>query len=193
MKKQLGFMIDVRRCVGCRTCMAACKMENRVPDGAFRMKVYNQEGKIFYDRPTGEEQLELSWTPTPCMHCRKPACEKVCSVGAILKRDDGIVYIDHDKCIGCEKCVSECPYGVPAFMGEYKKADKCDMCKHRVDTGNLPLCVISCPSRAITFGEADNPDSDLSKAVNAGRAKRQSPHSVQWSRMGNSPREPDCA
>ncbi len=175
MKKQFGFMIDARRCVGCRTCMAACKMENRVPDGVFRMRVLNQEGKIYYDRPTGEKAPELSWTPTPCMHCNEPACAKVCPVDAILKRDDGIVYIDQNKCIGCEKCVTECPYGVPFMMNQYKKADKCDMCRHRVDVGNLPICAVVCPSRAITFGEVGSPDSDLAKAIKKSGAKQMFP------------------
>lgn len=163
---QYGMIIDQDRCVGCRTCMAACKMEHNVPAKVFRMKVFNQEGRITNDRVTTKNgKYQLSWTPVPCMQCREPACVEECPANAITKRDDGVVYIDQDKCIGCETCLSACPYGVPEMMEQYGVADKCDMCRHRIDTGKNPICVDVCPSRAISFGEIDSPASSLGKRV----------------------------
>lgn len=176
MKQQFGMMIDQSRCVGCRTCQVACKMENRVPDGVFRMKVYNQEGSMINDRPTmNNNTFALSWTPTPCMHCGSPKCIPACPVNAIIKRDDGIVYIDQDKCTGCEACIGACPYGVPDFMSAYKKADKCDFCRHRVDVGSNPICVESCPSRALSFGFVDNQYTPVAKKIKVAKAAQMNP------------------
>jgi Fe-S-cluster-containing dehydrogenase component len=93
-------------------------------------------------------------------------------VNAITKGGDGIVSIDQSKCSGCETCLTACPYGVPRFMNEYKIADKCDFCKHRVHTGRNPICVESCPARAIIFGELDEPFSRLGLKVKSEGAKQ---------------------
>lgn len=175
---QYGMIIDTKRCVGCRTCMVACKMEHRVPLGVFRMKVFNQEDSLTYDRPTLKSNglnYDLSWTPMPCMQCREPKCLPVCPTGAIVKRADGIVYIDDDKCNGCAECISACPYGVPMFMDDHNKADKCDFCRHRVDVGKQPICVDVCPSRAIEFAQLEPPYSDMAKRIAKKRVRQMYP------------------
>ena len=78
-----GFAINVHRCVGCRTCTVACKMEFRLPGGVQRMRVLNDAGETTYDVPVGTyPDLAFHWRPVPCQHCDEPPCTQVCPVGA---------------------------------------------------------------------------------------------------------------
>ncbi|MFC1893204.1 4Fe-4S dicluster domain-containing protein [Chloroflexota bacterium] len=100
---RLGIVIDLKRCVGCQTCMAACKVENLVPAGIYWNRVHDYE--------LGEyPNVSRTFLPVSCMHCENPPCQDVCPTGATFKREDGIVLIDQDKCIGCGYCAVACPY-----------------------------------------------------------------------------------
>jgi len=103
-----AMVIDLDRCVGCRACMEACKVENNTPEAAFWMYVFRLEEGEF-------PNTKLSFLPRPCMHCDNPPCVKVCPVGARYKRVDGLVATDWDRCIGCRFCEVSCPYGVNYF------------------------------------------------------------------------------
>lgn len=145
-----GMVIDLLRCIGCYGCQMACKAEQGTPPGVTFARVEVSEvGK--YPNVT---RLNL---PLLCMHCEEPACEKVCPTKATQKREDGIVFVDEEKCIGCKYCMMACPYAARYFVEEekgyfgdqgltpfevyaYKKhkrgvALKCDYCKHRIDEG----------------------------------------------------------
>ncbi len=100
--------IDLERCVGCRACMEACKIENNTPQAVFWMYVFRLEEGEYPD-------TKLGFLPRPCQHCDNAPCVKVCPVGARFKRDDGIVLTDFDRCIGCRYCEVACPYGVNYF------------------------------------------------------------------------------
>ncbi|MFQ6030493.1 MAG: 4Fe-4S dicluster domain-containing protein [Dehalococcoidia bacterium] len=112
---KFGMVIDLERCVGCRACMEACKVENNTPEGAFWMYVFRLEEGEF-------PETELQFLPRPCQHCDNAPCVKVCPVGARYKREDGIVATDWDRCIGCRYCEVACPYGVNYF--NYQKPKK---------------------------------------------------------------------
>jgi molybdopterin-containing oxidoreductase family iron-sulfur binding subunit len=109
----------------------------------------------------------------------------VCPTGATYQREDGIVKIDGEKCVGCKACMLACPYDArsiweettPYFNGHetpYEKmvysnhtkgaVQKCDFCSDRIDRGLKPLCVETCPTGALIFGDLDNPESDVSQA-----------------------------
>ena len=97
-------VIDLRKCIGCHACTIACKMENLLPPGVVYRPVI--EGEV------GEyPNVTRHWLPRPCMQCEDPPCVPVCPVGATWKRDDGIVVIDYNLCIGCRYCIAACPYG----------------------------------------------------------------------------------
>ncbi|WP_255193106.1 4Fe-4S dicluster domain-containing protein [Natronobeatus ordinarius] len=107
---QMGMVIDVERCQGCRACMVACKTENDTPRGAFWMNVFRYEEGEFPD-------VEQGFTPNPCHHCSEPSCADVCPTNARFKREeDGIVLTDYSTCIGCRYCEVGCPYGVNFFQ-----------------------------------------------------------------------------
>ncbi len=103
-----GMVIDLERCLGCRACVEACKVENNTPEGASWMYVFRLEEGEYPD-------TKVQFLPRPCQHCDNAPCVKVCPVGARYKRTDGIVSTDWDRCIGCRYCEVACPYGVNFF------------------------------------------------------------------------------
>ena len=152
-----GFAINLHRCIGCRTCTVACKMEHRLSENIQRIRVLNDAGETTYDVPVGEypNGLSFTWRPVPCQHCDNPVCVEVCPAGATYKREDGIVVVDSEQCIGCQACVSACPYGVRYLDADLNVVQKCNMCADRVDEGLLPSCVAQCGGRARYFGDLD--------------------------------------
>jgi molybdopterin-containing oxidoreductase family iron-sulfur binding subunit len=107
-KFRYGMVIDTRRCVGCKACMVACKIENKTPAGVSYTVVVDNEHKNPEGRPL--------FMTKPCFHCEKPACTDVCPVGATFKRErDGLVVVDYDRCIGCRYCITACPYDARFF------------------------------------------------------------------------------
>lgn len=156
---KMGMVIDLDLCVGCHSCTAACKQENNIPIGDFWSKV-KQIG------PTGTyPDLEMYFLPVLCQHCADPQCVNVCPTGASYQREDGVVLIDHDKCIGCQYCVMACPYGVRYYNEEHRVIEKCTLCAHRLEVGELPACVVTCVARARIFGDLDDPESEVSKKL----------------------------
>lgn len=106
-------VIDTRKCIGCHACTIGCVAENKLPPGVVYRPVVTEE---FGEFPN----VQLRFTPRPCMQCDEPPCVPVCPVNATWKRPDGIVAIDYDKCIGCRYCLAACPYGArTSDFGEY--------------------------------------------------------------------------
>jgi tetrathionate reductase subunit B len=151
--KQYTLWVDLEHCIGCNACTMACKAENNTPVGVDYNRVMEIEEGIFRDASKTPD-VSVTFVPMPCMHCGQPACLAACPVGAITKRkEDGIVLINKDKCIGCRYCAWACPYGAPQFNAEAKVMEKCTMCVHRVDKGQQPACVTTCPAKVRFFGE----------------------------------------
>ncbi|MCI0468966.1 MAG: 4Fe-4S binding protein [Nitrospirae bacterium] len=132
---------DFRKCTNCNECEDICNKENRLPEGlslgrALTVKKNTKSFHVFL----------------PCYNCEKPWCLISCPSGAIKKRkDDGIVYTDESLCIGCSSCITACPWAVPQWNKEEKKAVKCHLCKHRIDNGDKPACVEGCPANALSL------------------------------------------
>ncbi|ECO5284753.1 TPA: dimethylsulfoxide reductase subunit B [Salmonella enterica] len=157
MSTQYGFYINSERCTGCKTCELACKdYKNLSADINFR-RIYEYTGGSWL-REGGESihnNVFTYYLSISCNHCADPACTKVCPSGAMHKREDGFVVVNEDVCIGCKYCHMACPYGAPQFNEELGHMTKCDGCYSRVHQGEKPVCVESCPLRAIDMGSID--------------------------------------
>lgn len=175
-----GMVIDLKRCIGCYGCQVICKAENATPPGVLWARVVKRESGKY----PNVRRVNL---PLLCMHCKEPECLKACPTGATEQREDGIVFVDNTKCVGCRYCMNACPYTARYFhakeryyFGEqgptpyeewgYQKhptgvVSKCDFCRHRVDEGLEPACVANCMCKARTFGDLDDPYSEVSRLI----------------------------
>jgi len=143
----MGFLIDLDRCTGCKSCEISCKMEHELPAGPIRpIRVME-----FGPEKIGEK-LRYDFVPMNCFHCGNAPCIESCPTGAMQKRDDGIVFVDKETCIGCKQCIKACPFGAPQYDPASGKVDKCDLCMHRIDAELVPACVSKCPTNAILAG-----------------------------------------
>ena len=155
---QKGFFIDLTRCAGCRTCSVACADLNNTPVGLNLRRVIEFEGGSWKKSAEGtwRQDVFAYYVSIGCNECADPACVKVCPTKAHFKRaEDGLVVIDQEKCIGCGMCARACPYGVPQLDAKRGKMLKCDGCVARTSRGMMPVCVESCPERALEFGDID--------------------------------------
>ena len=141
-----AFYFDSARCVGCKTCMVACKKKNNLPKGVNFRKVDSFEVGQY---PTAKF---YHWSHA-CNHCADPACVAACPTGAMYKDEtDGTVQHDDEKCIGCGSCVIACPYDAPAIVEELGIAQKCNACIDTRGEDGVPTCVAACGMRALEFG-----------------------------------------
>ena len=143
-----GMVVDIGRCVGCQTCTIACKQEHALPAGLYWRFVADCEVGAYPD-------VRRVFLPMQCMHCAEPPCVPVCPTGASRQREDGIVWVAYDACVGCGYCAMACPYRARHLVhdanGYFDAATpseqatarpwrdrvmtKCDFCKERVDAG----------------------------------------------------------
>lgn len=157
-KLRYGMLIDTRRCVGCHACSVSCRSENNVPEANHRSWVEYTEKGTFPD-------ATLHFLPRLCNQCSTPQCTSVCPTNATYIRDDGIVVVDDQICIGCKYCIQACPYDARFINPETGAADKCDFCADRLAVGLEPACVASCFNRARIFGDLNDPDSEISRLI----------------------------
>lgn len=165
--KPLVLMVDIERCTGCRACEAACKLENRLADSIFRNRVFWV--------PPGSESERWEFIVTVCQQCVRPACLRACGADAIQKEPlTGVVLVNESKCTGCQECVLACPYGAISFDYRRHKADKCNLCYDRRESGRGgPACAAACPGRAIRFGDRNQL---LAECAAEGRVRRDVDH-----------------
>jgi tetrathionate reductase subunit B len=163
-KQRWAMVVDVQKCIGCQACTMSCIMENAVPENSFRTIVSIYE--VHQGAHTGTYML-----PRLCNHCADAPCIPVCPVGATFQRQDGIVVVDGDRCVGCGYCVQACPYDARFINHNTGKADKCTFCAHRVDAGLLPACVETCVGGARIFGDLNDAASQVRQLVDQHKVK----------------------
>jgi formate dehydrogenase iron-sulfur subunit len=150
MAKTKAILVDITKCIGCRSCEQACKQIHGFP-----MK---SEPKLSPTALTVIEDHGDRYVRKMCMNCQDPACASACLVGALKKTSLGPVTYDASKCIGCRYCIVACPFNVPRY--EWTKlvpfVKKCDMCYERQAKGLLPACVEACPVQASIAGWRDD-------------------------------------
>jgi phenylacetyl-CoA:acceptor oxidoreductase 27-kDa subunit len=191
-----GMVINLSKCVRCHGCVAACRIEHFLPLRITwpRLIAFEQES---------EKGMEMTTVPVRCNQCKEAPCVEVCPAKATIKRPDGIVMVDQNKCVGCRYCVIACPYQNRTFLSKDKDpgyfpgyprtnfekkgkklyphqsgtTEKCNFCMERIDAGMAkglvpgkdrdatPACVNTCQARAMTFGDLDDPQSEVSKLI----------------------------
>ncbi|MBI5547416.1 MAG: 4Fe-4S dicluster domain-containing protein [Deltaproteobacteria bacterium] len=169
MTPRYAMTVDTRRCVGCSACVLACKAENRVPQGAYRDWIVTETRGVF---PTLTQEIRSE----RCNHCRSAPCVSACPTGASHYAAGGTVLVEHGKCTGCKACMAACPYDA-RYVHEEGYVDKCTFCLHRILKGQLPACVENCPTRALAFGDLNDPDSPVSRLLRGRKHKVSKPES----------------
>ena len=191
-----GMVVDLVKCTRCHACVAACRIEHFLPMGITWPRLIAWE--------TGEgDTATLTTYPIRCNHCAEPPCVYVCPTGASQQREDGLVWVDQNMCVGCRYCVVACPYQNRTFLSKDKDTgyfpgneltgfekmgkklyphtigttEKCNFCMERIDAGlaeglkpgvdreATPACVNACQARALTFGDLDDPNSEVSRSI----------------------------
>jgi molybdopterin-containing oxidoreductase family iron-sulfur binding subunit len=144
----LGYALDIGRCIGCRRCVHACVAENnqgREPAIQW-IRVLEMDKEQGIDFAHADPYYEAEQVPRPghfylpmaCMHCRNAPCVKSCPVGATWQEPDGIVVIDYDMCIGCRCCMASCPYGARHFNWQAPQIPAAQMNPDTHYLGNRP-------------------------------------------------------
>lgn len=145
---QLHFYFDQSRCIGCHACVVACKDWNDVPatPASWLCMQSREKGRF--------PNVLLEFLLFTCFHCTQPPCVPACPTGAMIKRErNGIVVVDQEKCLpNCQACLVVCPYQAPQFRESDALMGKCDFCEERIEAGLRPVCVDSCPQRAMDCG-----------------------------------------
>ncbi len=146
-----ALIIEEYACWGCMACEVACKQEHSPLDSGHEIKYLS----VWSDGPKWVDgRFDFTWRVNVCRHCDDPLCVQACPVEAITKREDGIVILDVEKCTGCQRCISECPYHAIGFDDEKQTAAKCNLCHHRIDQGLYPACADNvCLAHCIYFGD----------------------------------------
>ncbi len=168
--ESMGVLVDLSRCVGCRSCEAACNLEQGLPEpekpfndfSVFDEIHHGQKRRTDETRYTVVNKYEVPGQDHPlfrkvqCNHCQEPACLTSCFVNAYTKTPEGAVIYDPSVCVGCRTCMVACPFYIPTFRysSAFKpRIMKCIFCYDtRLKNGEPPACVEACPQEALTFG-----------------------------------------
>lgn len=155
MTTPYAFYFDATFCSGCKACQAACKDKNNLPLGVLWRRVYEVSGGTWQQNGAAWNNTVFAYNlSVSCNHCVHPKCAGVCPADAYVVREDGIVFLDSTKCVGCGYCAWACPYGAPQYNADAGHMTKCDFCIDNLEQGLPPACVAACPLRVLDYGEA---------------------------------------
>src|SRR5262245_62849897 len=159
-------LVDTTTCIGCKACEVACVEWNgyefrettfdntyqTMPETAWNYWNLIKFNEVQHDNGAFQWLMRKD----QCMHCADPGCLLACPAdGAIVQYQNGIVDFQQEYCIGCQYCVTGCPFNIPKFNSETKKMFKCTLCNDRVSQGLEPACIKSCPTGCLHFGTKD--------------------------------------
>jgi len=179
--KKYGMVVDLTKCrKDCTACVEACRKENNVAHfGDNRWDNYWIRKATLHSKDGHADEKPVLLL---CNHCDKPPCAQVCPVQATFKRDDGIVIVDHHRCIGCRYCMIACPYNARQFnfketedwvnkkfpKRSHGVAEACTLCAHLLEQGRQPACVEAgnkVGAGVLTVGDMNDPESDIARLI----------------------------
>ena len=158
-----GMALDYKNCINCKACEVACKEENGVLLGADKHRIWVGVKEIEGQWPN-LDIASSSFLPSQCQHCEEAPCEEVCPTHATYYDENGVVRVDSDKCILCSYCMNACPYDARYVDDRTMTVDKCTFCSDtRLARGETTTaCQNTCPTKVRTFGDLDDPESEIS-------------------------------
>ena len=164
--KKWVMVIDLAKCRNARKCINSCQNAHDLHPHQYHINTLEMQES---------ENTAPYYMPKPCQHCDNPPCVSVCPVDATFKRQDGIVLIDNERCIGCRFCIAACPYNARIFnwqepVNAENKNDllydvelnvpqkkgtvsKCLFSADRLRENKMPYCVSACPNGVFYFGD----------------------------------------
>ncbi len=197
--KRWGMVVNLKSCTGCGDCIDACHRTHNVPSFGNLKDEIKWIWTIPYEQAFPEQShelinKELRGLPTTvlCNHCDNPPCARVCPVGAIWKREDGLVMQDYHRCIGCRYCMVACPYGAVSFNWRDPRpfiretdpdfpirrpgvVERCNFCEERLAKDLRPACVEACKEIALVFGDLEDADSEVRRILFSHYSLRRKP------------------
>ena len=161
----MAVLVDLTKCIGCESCVVACKLWNKLPYHA-KHTVKRQENDlddthwtvVQKKRVAAENGKEYTrFVKKQCMHCLEPACASACFSKALRVDENHAVVYYPDLCVGCRYCMLACPYDVPRYQWEepLPLITKCQLCSDRLKEGELPAGVGACPTGTLTYGNRE--------------------------------------
>jgi len=152
--RRMTFYFDAASCSGCKACQIACLDRNGLDiDRPWRRVSEVAGGCWEKDGQAWRNSVFAYHLSISCNHCERPICLEGCPARAITQRDDGVVLIDPDHCLGCGYCSWTCPYSAPRLHAAQGVMTKCTFCAEDLDQGREPACVAACPVRALDAGD----------------------------------------
>jgi formate dehydrogenase beta subunit len=168
-------LIDTTTCIGCKACEVACvewngyQFHETTFDNTYQTMpetAWNFWNLIKFNEVETDGDLQWLMRKDQCMHCEEPGCLIACPAdGAIVQYTNGIVDFNQANCIGCQYCVTGCPFNIPKFNEATKKVYKCTLCSDRVGAGLEPACIKSCPTGCLHFGSKEDMKFEAEKRV----------------------------
>lgn len=168
-------LIDTTTCIGCKACEVACvewngyEFRETTFDNTYQTMpetAWNFWNLIKFNEVETDGGLQWLMRKDQCMHCEEPGCLIACPAdGAIVQYTNGIVDFNQANCIGCQYCVTGCPFNIPKFNEATKKVYKCTLCSDRVGVGLEPACIKSCPTGCLHFGSKEDMKFEAGKRV----------------------------
>ncbi|MGF7186233.1 formate dehydrogenase iron-sulfur subunit [Desulfitispora alkaliphila] len=159
-----GVLVDITKCIGCGSCVVACKLwnERKFDDknpGVAETPILNDHNWTTVSQKRVEKDGEEVWrfTKKQCLHCLQPACKVVCFSKSFKVTDEGAVVYNPKLCVGCRYCMLSCPFEIPKYEWDrvLPNVVKCQMCHSKITNGESPACIGVCPTDALEFGDRE--------------------------------------
>ncbi len=172
-----GMALDYKSCINCRACETACKAENGILSGRDNYRIWVGQKEAEGEFPN-ISIASLTYHPSQCQHCDNAPCQQVCPTNATYYDENRIVRVNPEQCILCTYCINACPYDARYMDDRTVTVDKCNFCADTrlVNGETTTACQATCPTKVRTFGDLDDPNSDIAQLLEKREYKQVKEH-----------------